>query len=192
MGSQPHPYENLSSAVQGQVFYFFSGMPAASFRSQSADSLDTVQRAWPAAGQGLFTSRDRGSLRTDPRQSRSGNSSLSPRACRVEPRPPNWPYGRLDRSPLPMPLETTVGAPLRARGFDAEGSRTDRWPQMLAIPLRVVLQRLVVVVNWIYQCDICNPRRAGGRLGRMGLVGPGSAVGTAAPHRSPPPATERG
>ena len=116
-GAQPQVCENLSSAVQGQFSYFFSGMPAASFRSQSADSLDTVQRAWPAAGQGLFTSRDRGSLRTDPRQSRSGNSSLSPRACRVEPRPPNWPYGRLDRSPLPMPLETTVGAPLRARRF---------------------------------------------------------------------------
>src|SRR6516162_2379352 len=52
---------------------------------------------------------------------------------------------------------------------------------MSAIPLRAVLQRLVIGVNWIYQCDICNPRCAGGRLGRMGLVGPGSAVGPVAP-----------
>ena len=104
------------------VFYCFSGMPAASFRSPIADPLDTVQRAWSAAGQGLLTSRDRGSLRTDPGQSQSGNSSLSPQACRVGPRPPNWPYGRLDRSPLSVPLETTLGAP---RG----GAKTtcERW-----------------------------------------------------------------
>ena len=65
------------------VFCFFSGMPAASFRSQIADPLDIVQRAWSAAGQGLFTPRDRVSLRADLRQSQSGNSSLSPGACRA-------------------------------------------------------------------------------------------------------------
>src|SRR5262245_53511287 len=92
----------------------------------------------------------------------------------------------------PCPSRLRWALPQGREGFDAEGSRTDRWPQMSAIPLRVVLQKLAIGVFWIYQCDICNPRRAGGRLGRMGLVGPGSAVGTVAPHRSHPPATERG
>src|SRR3954471_14532664 len=30
-----------------------------------------------------------------------------------EARSPNWPYGRLDRAPLSVPLETTLGAPRR-------------------------------------------------------------------------------
>jgi hypothetical protein len=40
----------------------------------------------------------------------SGNSSLSPGACRAGPRPLNWPYRRLLRSNLSRPLETRVGA----------------------------------------------------------------------------------
>src|SRR5215471_18088598 len=37
-------------------------------------------------------------------------------------RSPNWPYGRLDRAPLSVPLETTLGAPRR-------GAKTtcERW-----------------------------------------------------------------
>ena len=37
-------------------------------------------------------------------------------------RSPNWPYGRLDRTPLSVPLETTLGAPRR-------GAKTtcERW-----------------------------------------------------------------
>src|SRR5499427_4211262 len=30
-----------------------------------------------------------------------------------EARSPNWPYGRLDRAPLSVPLDTTLGAPRR-------------------------------------------------------------------------------
>src|ERR1700741_3051680 len=39
-----------------------------------------------------------------------------------EARSPNWPYGRLDRAPLSVPLETTLGAPRR-------GAKTtrERW-----------------------------------------------------------------
>src|ERR1700722_5822690 len=33
----------------------------------------------------------------------SGNSSLSPGACRADARPPNWPYGRLSESVCPGP-----------------------------------------------------------------------------------------
>src|SRR5947209_9669487 len=47
--------------------------------------------------------------------------------CRLErivpkARSPNWPYGRLDRAPLSVPLETTLGAPRR-------GAKTtcERW-----------------------------------------------------------------
>jgi hypothetical protein len=43
---------------------------------------------WPGAGLG---------------QINSGNSSLSPGACRAGARPPNWPYGRLAESVCPGP-----------------------------------------------------------------------------------------
>ena len=124
--SLPAVSADLSSAVQGHFFAFFSGMPVATFRNKSADPLDRVQGAWSAAGQGLFTLRDRGALRADLGQSQSGNSSLSPQACRLERRPPNWPYRRLDRSPLSMPLDTSVSAPLWAsmkssRGIENRG-----------------------------------------------------------------------
>ena len=73
-------------------------------------------------------------------------------------RPPNWPYRGFYRSPLSMPLETSVGAPSRgAKVCGAGGGRTDRWPQMTAIPLRAVLQGLRIIGNWTYQCDIWNP-----------------------------------
>ncbi len=65
-------------------------------------------------------------------------------ACHLErivanPQPPNWPYRRFDRSPLSVPLETTVGAPQGREGFIAKGGRTDRWPQITAIPSRTIL-----------------------------------------------------
>jgi hypothetical protein len=100
---------------QGQFFLFFVGMQAAYFGSTNGDPLDSIQRAGSAAGQRLFVLGDRVPLRADLGQSQSGNSSLSPQAYRVETRPPNWPYRRLDRSPLSMPLDTSVGAPLWAR-----------------------------------------------------------------------------
>jgi hypothetical protein len=51
-------------------------------------------------------------------------------------RPPNWPYRRFYRSPLPVPLDTSVGAPERARRSLAKGGRTDRWPRTTAIQSR--------------------------------------------------------
>ncbi len=56
-----------------------------------------------------------------------------------EARSPNWPYGRLDRAPLSVPLVTTLGAPRRARRQLAKGGRTDRWPQTTAIRSRTIL-----------------------------------------------------
>jgi len=116
-GSSPESAKTCPSQFKGSLSAISSGMPAASSDSEDADPLDSDQRVWPAAGQELFALEDRLALRADLGQSRSGNSSLSPQACRGVPRPPNWPYRRLDRSPLPVPLETTLGAPGRARRF---------------------------------------------------------------------------
>src|SRR6516225_1705258 len=60
-------------------------------------------------------------------------------ACHLEriartARPPNWPYRRFYRSPLSVPLDTSLGAPRRALGQLEKGGRTDRWPQRTAIP----------------------------------------------------------
>jgi hypothetical protein len=140
---------DLSSAVQGQFFGFFVGIQAVTFDSAIGDHLDTVQLVRLPAVQRLFTLRDRVSLRADLGQSQSGNSSLSPRACRVEPRPPNWPYRRFYRSPLPVPLDTTVGAPLWARRSLAKGGRTDRWTQISAIRSRTILLWFRIFVVFI-------------------------------------------
>src|SRR5262249_51260693 len=67
-------------------------------------------------------------------------------------RPPNWPYRRFYRSPLSVPLGTSVGAPRRARRKLAKGGRTDRWPQITAIPSRNVLLEISVVepgLSWL-------------------------------------------
>jgi hypothetical protein len=55
-------------------------------------------------------------------------------------RPPNWLYRRFDRSPLSVPLDTSVNAPFRgAKVCFTRGGRTDRWPQTTAIPTRNIL-----------------------------------------------------
>jgi hypothetical protein len=168
-------------------------MPFASLRSRIIGPLDASNEPCPLPTDQPFSLRDRGALRSDPGQSQSGNSTLSPGACRAEARPPNWPYRRFDRSPLSVPLDTAVGAPSRgAKVCYAGGGRTDRWPQITTIPLRAVLQGLMIVVNWMYQCDIGNPGLAGGLLPVMGLAGPGLPSGPWTDTRSPPPATERG
>ena len=107
---------------QGRFSRLFWGMLAASLDNAIADHMDTIH--WP----------DRLPTRTC---SSSGIARLSgpiwDRANRVtqvchlerivpEARSPNWPYGRLDRAPLSVPLETTLGAPRR-------GAKTtcERW-----------------------------------------------------------------
>ena len=107
---------DLSSAVQGHCFAFFSGIPVASFRNESADPLDRVQRAWSAAGQGLFTLRDRGALRADLGQSQSGNSSLSPQAYRVENTTADWAVSEI--GPI-----TSVPAPRDFGGRSLKGAK---------------------------------------------------------------------
>src|SRR5271157_6122702 len=91
-------------------------MLAAYFRNTNSDHLDAIQVVRSAAAQSHFTFGDCVPLRADLSQSQSGNSSLSPQAYRVATRPPKWPYRRFYRSPLFVPLDTTVGAPLWARG----------------------------------------------------------------------------
>jgi hypothetical protein len=100
-----------------------------------------------------FTLGDRSLLRSDPGQSQSGNSTLSPRAYRATARPPNWLYRRFDRSPLSMPLGTAVGAPSRGASVSTSGGgRTDRWPQMDAIPPEAVLRwSLILQIDAVSQ-----------------------------------------
>jgi len=106
---------DLSLEVSRSVFCFSVGMQAADFGNRDGDPLDSTQRAGSAAGSGSFVLGDRVALRADLGQSQSGNSSLSPQAYRVRTRSPNWPYRRLGRSPLSVPLDTSVSAPLWAR-----------------------------------------------------------------------------
>ena len=138
-----------------------------------------------ATGWGPFSLWDRGTLRSDLGQSQPGNSSLSPGACRAEARPPNWPYGRLDRSPLSRPLNTSVDAPKRgAKVCFAGGGRTDRWPQIAAIPRPLVLQGLRIVVNWMSRFNLGNPGLPGSWLGSVGSQAPASRT-TAGGHQKP-------
>jgi hypothetical protein len=55
-------------------------------------------------------------------------------------RPPMWPYRRFYRSPLSVPLGTSLGAPCKgAKETFEKGGRTDRWPQMTATRSRTIL-----------------------------------------------------
>jgi hypothetical protein len=74
----------LSFAISRAVFIVSAGMRAVTFDSMISDHLDSIQRAWFPAVERLFTFGDRVPLRVDLGQSQSGNSSLSPQACRVE------------------------------------------------------------------------------------------------------------
>src|SRR5260370_17243966 len=75
---------DLSFAISRAVFLFFAGMQAVTFDSTIGGHLDTIQATRLPAVQHLFTFGDRVALRVDLGQSQSGNSSLSPQACRVE------------------------------------------------------------------------------------------------------------
>ena len=115
-------------------------MQAASFGNMDGDPLDSIQRAWSAAGQWFLTLGDRVPLRADLGQSQSGSSSLSPQAYRVENTTAELAVSEI----LPI---TSVHAPRYFGGRSlkgakvclAKGGRTDRWPQTTAIPSRTSL-----------------------------------------------------
>src|SRR5262245_13620808 len=90
-------------------------MLAASLDNAIADHMDTIR--WPdllSINTCLFSgiARLSGAIRD-----RADRVTQVCHLKRIVPetRSPNWPYGRLDRAPLSVPLETTLGAPRRGR-----------------------------------------------------------------------------
>ena len=86
-------------------------------------------------------------------------------ACHLErivanTRPPNWPYRRFYRSPLSVPLDTAGGAPYGREGLIAKGGRTDRWPQITAIPSRTILLLLNMLLYNNQMTPYIEPRTA--------------------------------
>src|SRR5215831_7799580 len=142
----------LSLTIARAVSCFFPGMQAASFDNTSADHLDTIQRARSAVAQERFTLEERVALRADLGQSQSGSSSLSPRAYRAQSTTAELAVSEI--GPI-----TSVRAPRYFAGRSRKGAkatlekggRTDRWPQMTAIPSRTILQSVKLM---IYKCHI--------------------------------------
>ena len=104
---------DLSSALSRAVFLIFAGMRAVTFDSVFGDHLDTVQ--WPD-----YPPSNTSSLRGIAFVSGSiwDRANRVTQACHLKraaskTRPPNWPYRRFYRSPLSMPLDTSVGDPSR-------------------------------------------------------------------------------
>jgi hypothetical protein len=175
-------------------------MPAACVDTKSSDPLDTIPGPDLLPVNLLVALRDCTALRADLGQSQSGNSTLSPQACRVETRPPNWPYRRFDRLPLSVPLDTTHGAPWWARGVDVKGGRTDRWLQIPAIPSRIRNLLSVDDCHYIdsYVLHSGHARRPCRSLALAVLPRSGNPFGPSSPRDSaagpnhPPRGTERG
>ena len=110
----------LSLRIQGQFFDFFWGMRAASLDNAIADHMDTIR--WPDL---LSTNACLSSgiaCLSGPIWDRANRVTQACHLERIVPeaRSPNWPYRRFDRSPLSVPLETTLGAPRRARRTTCE------------------------------------------------------------------------
>ena len=104
-------------------------------------------------------------------------------------RPPNWPYRRFDRSPLSVPLDTSVNAPFRgAKVCLTKGGRADRWPQTTAIPTRAIL--LFLNINNYKDDDIFRIEMCESNL-REDAPTPLRA-GTRTPGESSPPHLDRG
>jgi hypothetical protein len=112
----------LSLRIQGQFFDFFWGMLATSWDNAIADHMDTLRWSDLLSINSCLSS---GIARlSGPTWDRANRVTQVCHLERIAPeaRSPNWPYGRLDRAPLSVPLETTLGAPRR-------GAKTtcERW-----------------------------------------------------------------
>src|SRR4051812_17969562 len=98
------------------------GMLAASLDNAISDHMDPIRRSDLLSAN---TCLSPGIARlSGPIWDRANRVTQVCRLERIVPkaRSPNWPYGRLDRAPLSVPLETTLGAPRR-------GAKTtcERW-----------------------------------------------------------------
>lgn len=123
-GAQSHgPFTRcLSLKIQEQFFNFFWGMLAASLDNAISDHMDTIRWSDLLSTNTCLSS---GIARlSGPIWDRANRVTQVCHLERIVPkaRSPNWPYGRLDRAPLSVPLETTLGAPRR-------GAKTtcERW-----------------------------------------------------------------
>src|SRR5438270_11459556 len=88
-------------------------MLAASWDNAIADHMDTIHWSDLLSANTCLSS---GIARlSGPIWDRANRVTQVCRLERIVPkaRSPNWPYGRLDRAPLSVPLETTLGAPRR-------------------------------------------------------------------------------
>src|SRR3954449_7363470 len=112
----------LSLRIQGQFFDFFGGMRATSLDNATSDHMDTAH--WPDPLPTNACSSSGIARLSGPIWDRANRITQVCHLERIVPeaRSPNWPYGRLDRAPLSVPLETTLGAPRR-------GAKTtcERW-----------------------------------------------------------------
>jgi hypothetical protein len=144
-------------AVLGNVkggYFTFLGMLAALFRERDRRPwLDGIQRSDHASTDCVERVPGFRALRADLGQSQSGSSGLSPRAYRARARSPNWSYERLGRSPLSVPLETSLGAPFRARSQIEKGGRTDRWPLRITLPSGKWLLKSRRL-DWFFSCGM--------------------------------------
>src|SRR4051812_47284087 len=97
-------------------------MPTASLDNAIADHMDTIR--WPDPLSTNTRSSPGIARLSGPIWDRADRVTQACHLERIVPeaRSPNWPYGRLDRAPLSVPLVTTLGAP---RG----GAKTtcERW-----------------------------------------------------------------
>jgi hypothetical protein len=122
-GSITRPIHSLSVLENSRaVFRLFSGMLAASLDNAIADHMDTIRWSDLLSTDTCLSS---GIARlSGPIWDRANRVTQVCHLERIVPkaRSPNWPYGRLDRAPLSVPLETTLGAPRR-------GAKTtcERW-----------------------------------------------------------------
>jgi hypothetical protein len=123
-GAQSHGVWSrcLSLEVKDGFSAFFGGMLAASLDNAIADHMDTIRWSDLLSTNTRFSS---GIARlSGPIWDRADRVTQVCHLERIVPkaRSPNWPYGRLDRAPLSVPLETTLGAPRR-------GAKTtcERW-----------------------------------------------------------------
>src|SRR6516165_9636359 len=100
---------------QGQFFSFFVG-------TQAADSGRRTVILWIVSNGSNLLPVHRSRLAriaffSGPIWDRANRVTQACHLKRIasKTRPPTWPYRRLDRSPLSMPLGTSVGAPSRAQ-----------------------------------------------------------------------------
>ena len=124
----------LSLEISRVVFHFFRGSLRCFFGTRSVTMIGYNPLVFSRSPSSSDTIRDSALL--SPIWDKANRVT---RACHLERIVPkherlNWSYKRFYRSPLSLPLDTSLGAPGRTQGKREKGGRTDRWPQRIALP----------------------------------------------------------